>query len=72
LGLPEAGKGSMTEEARKRWVGKPFGRTGMGDGYRCELCGEWIEYRDLTKLLAHEGPLPHVEKIRLQQVKNSD
>jgi hypothetical protein len=29
------------------------------DGYRCKLCGAWIEYRDLGKVLAHEGPLPH-------------
>ena len=25
---------------------------------RCELCGARIEYRDLGKVLAHEGPLP--------------
>ena len=29
------------------------------DGYRCEQCGAWIEYRNLSKALAHEGPLPH-------------
>jgi hypothetical protein len=32
------------------------------DGYRCELCGAWVEYRNLSKVLAHEGPLPHVEQ----------
>jgi hypothetical protein len=31
----------------------------MNDGYRCELCGAWIEYRALGEVLAHEGPLPH-------------
>jgi hypothetical protein len=31
----------------------------MNDGYRCELCGAWIEYRNLGKVLEHEGPLPH-------------
>jgi hypothetical protein len=24
------------------------------EGYRCELCGAWIEYCDLGKVLAHE------------------
>jgi hypothetical protein len=42
----------------------PFGGKGTMDGYRCELCGAWIEYRDLGKVLAHEGPLPHVEQDR--------
>jgi hypothetical protein len=36
----------------------------MNDGYRCERCGAWIEYRNLGKVLAHEGPLPHVEQDR--------
>ena len=38
----------------------PFGGKGTMDGYRCELCGAWVEYRNLSKVLAHEGPLPHV------------
>jgi len=29
------------------------------DGYRCELCGAWVEYRNLSKVLEHEGLLPH-------------
>ncbi len=37
---------------------------GTMDGYRCELCGAWVEYRDLDKVLAHEGPLPHVDQDR--------
>ena len=36
----------------------------MNDGYRCQLCGAWIEIRNLTMVLAHEGPLPHVEQDR--------
>jgi hypothetical protein len=36
----------------------------MNDGYRCELCGAWVEYRNLSTVLAHEGPLPHVEQDR--------
>jgi hypothetical protein len=36
----------------------------MNDGYRCELCGAWIEYRNLGKVLAHEGPLPHLDHDR--------
>ena len=66
MGTPEADAGSMTDEARKRSVGKLFGRKGMGDGYRCELCGEWIECRNISKVLAHEGPLPHAQKDAAQ------
>jgi hypothetical protein len=36
----------------------------MNDGYRCQLCGAWIEIRNLTMVLAHEGPLPHFEQDR--------
>ena len=49
----------MTDNPRK-----PFGGKGTMDGFRCELCGAWIEYRDLDKVLAHEGPLPHVDQDR--------
>jgi DNA-directed RNA polymerase subunit RPC12/RpoP len=49
----------MTDNPRK-----PFGGKGTMDGYRCELCGAWVEYRDLGKVLAHEGPLPHVDQDR--------
>ena len=37
----------------------------MNDGYRCELCGAWIEYRNLGNVLDHEGPLPHGTQDRL-------
>jgi len=45
-------------------MGTPQAGTGSmtSDGYRCELCGAWVEYRNLSKVLAHEGPLPHVEQ----------
>jgi hypothetical protein len=59
LGTPEAGAGSMTDIPRK-----PFGGKGTMDGYRCELCGAWVEYRNSSKLLAHDGPLPHVDQDR--------
>jgi hypothetical protein len=49
---------------------KPFG--GTMDGYRCELCGAWVEYRNLSKVLAHEGPLPHVEQDRLAGENGND
>jgi hypothetical protein len=49
----------MTDKPSTRSFGKPFGWVGVTDGYRCELCGEWVEYRNLTKVLTHEGPLPH-------------
>src|ERR1700704_6372192 len=28
---------------------------GMNDGYRCELCGAWVEYGNLSQVLAHEA-----------------
>jgi hypothetical protein len=59
LGTPEAGAGSMTDIPRK-----PFGGKGTMDGYWYELCGAWVEYRNLSKVLAHEGPLPHVDQDR--------
>jgi hypothetical protein len=43
----------MTEIARKPIFGK-LDRKPANEGYRCELCGTWIEYRDLGKVLAHE------------------
>jgi len=42
------------------------------DGYRCEFCGAWVEYRNLSKVLAHEGPLPHVEQDRLAGENGND
>jgi hypothetical protein len=44
----------MTEIARKPIFGKPVDGKRANGGYRCELCGTWIEYRDLGKVLAHE------------------
>jgi hypothetical protein len=52
----------MTDVPRKPISGKPVARKRVNDGYLCELCGEWIEYDDLSKVLAHEGPLPHPVK----------
>jgi hypothetical protein len=52
----------MTYPPRKPIIGKPVDGKPANDGYRCELCGAWIEYRDLGKVLAHEGPLPHPVK----------
>jgi hypothetical protein len=44
----------MTEITRKPIFGKPVDGKRANDGYRCELCGAWIEYRDLGKVLTHE------------------
>jgi hypothetical protein len=44
----------MTEIARKPIFGKSVDGKRANDGYRCELCGACIEYRDLGKVLAHE------------------
>ena len=52
----------MTDIGRKPILGKPVDGKRTNDGYRCELCTAWIEYRDLGKVLAHEGPLPHPAK----------
>jgi hypothetical protein len=40
-------------------IEKPVDGKPADDGYPCELCGAWIDYCDLGKLLGHEGPLPH-------------
>jgi len=42
------------------------------DGYRCELCGAWVEYRNVSKVLAHEGPLPHDARDRPAVVDRTD
>jgi hypothetical protein len=52
----------MTEIVRKPIFGKSVDGKRANDGYRCELQGTWIEYRDLGKVLAHERPLPHPPK----------
>ena len=50
----------MTKVPPDRDIGKPVVRKqGAHDGYKCELCGAWIELRNLSAVLAHEGPLPH-------------
>jgi hypothetical protein len=55
----------MSDEPRNPSVGKPIGKNSVQDGYRCELCGEWVEYRNLSKVLAHEGP-PYVDRDAAQ------
>jgi hypothetical protein len=45
---------------RRSILGKPVDGKRADDGYRCQLCGAWVEYQDLGKVLAHEGPLPHL------------
>jgi len=56
-------RGGRTIAARRsrapRWYGKP-----TNDGYRCKLCCAWIEYRDLGKVLAHEGRCRTLPKRR--------
>jgi hypothetical protein len=50
----------MTKVPPDRDIGKPVVRKpGAHDGYKCELCGAWIKLRNLSDVLAHEGPLPH-------------
>jgi hypothetical protein len=62
LGEAEIEERPVTNAPRKPIIGKPVDGKRANDGYRCELCGAWIEYRDLGKVLAHEGPLPHPVK----------
>jgi hypothetical protein len=52
----------VTDAPRKPIIGKPVDGKRVNDGYLRELCGAWIEYRDLGKVLAHEGALPHPAK----------
>jgi hypothetical protein len=49
----------MSDNPRQPIIGKPVDGKPADDGYRCQLCGEWIDCRDLGTVLAHEGPLPH-------------
>jgi hypothetical protein len=49
----------VTDTPHKSIIEKPVDGKPANDGYRCKLCGTWIEYRDLGKVQAHEGPLPH-------------
>ena len=50
---------------------KPVDGKPADDGYPCELCGAWIDYCDLGKLLGHEGPLSHpVSKAIGSRVKS--
>jgi hypothetical protein len=44
----------MIDAPRKPIFRKPVDGKPANEGYRCELCGTWIEYRDLGKVLAHE------------------
>jgi hypothetical protein len=49
-----------------RDIRKPVPRKlGAHDGYKCELCGAWIELRNLHEVLAHEGPLAHVSSAAI-------
>jgi hypothetical protein len=54
LGKTEIDQDRMTDIGRKPILGKPVDGKRANDGYRCELCTAWIEYRDLGKVLAHE------------------
>ncbi len=49
-----------------KYIGRPADGGPPDDGYRCEACGAFVPYRDLGKVLAHEGPLPHPPEDRPQ------
>jgi hypothetical protein len=56
----------MTKAPPDRDIGTPVHRKpGAHDGYKCELCGDWIELRNLREVLAHEGPLPHISSTAI-------
>jgi hypothetical protein len=40
----------LTEAPRKPIIGKPVDGKPAADGYQCELCGTWINHRDLGKV----------------------
>src|ERR1700722_2001533 len=52
---------------RKPILGKPVDGKRANDGYRCELCGAWIEIPRPWQSAAHEDPLPHRSNDRKQQ-----
>jgi len=33
---------------------------------RCPICGGWIDCRDVDRVLAHDGQLPHPQNVREQ------
>jgi hypothetical protein len=51
----EVEEGRMTNVRRRAILRTPVDGKTTNDGYRCELCGAWIEYRDLGKVLIPSG-----------------
>jgi hypothetical protein len=57
----------MTKPPPDREIGIPVHRKpGAHDGYKCELCEDWIELRNLREVLAHEGPLPRISSAAIR------
>jgi hypothetical protein len=50
----------MTDRTKSGVSGKP-----VSDGYRCELCGEWIEYRNISKVLPTRARSRMRKRMRL-------
>lgn len=43
-----------------QYTGKPVTLTEEEDHFmKCQVCGGWIDLRDLTCVFEHEGSLPH-------------
>src|SRR5450759_4651772 len=55
----------MTAIAQGKYIGTLIGDQPTSEAdhfYRCKVCGGWVDYRNLGKVFAHEGPLPHPER----------
>ena len=61
---------SIIEFPRRKYVGRRVGDPLKEEAehfYRCAACGRWVDYRDLSKVFDHEGPLPHPAEDWRQQ-----
>jgi hypothetical protein len=54
--------GSIVEFPRPNRIGCRMGNSPKNEAehfYRCSACGGWVDSRDLSQVLDHEGPPPH-------------
>ncbi len=63
---------SRSEVPRNKFLGVHVPEPGEPEPHeaehfiQCELCGGWIDCRDLETVFQHEGPLPHPPIDRAQ------
>jgi adenylate cyclase len=64
----------MTAISQGKYIGTLIGDQPTSEAdhfYRCKVCGGWVDYRNLGKVFAHEGPLPHPERNDRNQIRES-